>query len=1082
MSHSRLVRACGAALAVGALLLGTLMTVPTMAIDIPLHYSSGDNPAWDPTGSVLWTTFEAAASYWEALFPLSPRTFSVDIEWANDLGSGTLGLWTWDPFGNNNIQISSDPAVSWWADPTPYDSSEFGFVQTLYKQLTPTQQSGWISGPAPSVLEVGYQGYAPFGSAPYGNYDLLSVCIHELGHELGIRDIDGDAFPFFPHEIGGISDVGARKRTGTGTHLADDDALMNPFTSRSRRQLPSATDILAVAAQAGFTQDIAMRRTEFLNVNSNFNDPLNWVGHASSPLHDAAVHYNGGVAANASASADMTFDNLSIYDNCWVSPNGHTFRVNVDLTVDAAGAGGAKARLLLSPAGTVIADRIRLLHAGQFVMQDGLVQTDTLEADGMFGSQFVMYDGTLRVNQITGATGIASFGGNLEIGIPGPHGGSETALTPGAQWTVGKNFYVGSDVFATVKLQSGAAVSASFVGIGKSSAAWGSVIVDGQNSRLTSSGDLWVAAGAGAMGDLTIRNQGTVQTAWAGIGYSAGAPQGRVWVDGADSYFHSTGDTLVGNGVGGYGTLTVQNGASAQVDGIVVALPYGVVNVQSGQMSAGSFNVEAGGQVAVGTPNTTGTLTVNNTLRIKSGGTVSVANPGYLYANAIDLTGGGNLATAGPNSTIYTNGIVGMPNSFTINGNLGVGWSGGSHVGNVTIGSGQTLEVTSVLSLGDDSAGTLTVTSGGTATIQQARIGDHGTGWLTVTGTSAVVNQYQQFLVGYYGADAIGFLQIDQGGAIFGNSQAAYVGSGSGAAGSALVTGASSKWTGLGSLDIGSNAAGAGSGAVGIDDSALVSATNVNVWDTGNLVLDGGTLRVASLTVTGGLLRGRGTISPPPRLTTVLQNAGVVEPGFGGGELDVVGSFTQSPTGQLLIELAGSTAFDRLHVTSLATLDGELAVTLLNGYSPHVGDSFDLLDWGSRSGHFAMLVLPALTAGLAWDTSQLYTAGLLSVVEQGLSGDYNHDGVVDAADYVVWRQGLGTTYTPGDYNLWRAHFGQSAGSGVSLASQDTAIEIPESCTVPLTIVGGTIAIVSRICREQITKMRSRVSSRNPLRK
>jgi hypothetical protein len=46
-----------------------------------------------------------------------------------------------------------------------------------------------------------------------------------------------------------------------------------------------------------------------------------------------------------------------------------------------------------------------------------------------------------------------------------------------------------------------------------------------------------------------------------------------------------------------------------------------------------------------------------------------------------------------------------------------------------------------------------------------------------------------------------------------------------------------------------------------------------------------------------------------------------------------------------------------------------------------------------------------------------------------LPGDYNEDGKVDAADYVVWRYGLGTTYTPGDYNIWRAHFGQTAGSG-----------------------------------------------------
>jgi hypothetical protein len=64
-----------------------------------------------------------------------------------------------------------------------------------------------------------------------------------------------------------------------------------------------------------------------------------------------------------------------------------------------------------------------------------------------------------------------------------------------------------------------------------------------------------------------------------------------------------------------------------------------------------------------------------------------------------------------------------------------------------------------------------------------------------------------------------------------------------------------------------------------------------------------------------------------------------------------------------------------------------------------------------------------------------------------LSGDYNGDGAVDAADYVVWRANVGTTNTlPGDpiggmigpqqYDQWRANFGNSApgsGSGAPVA-------------------------------------------------
>ena len=60
------------------------------------------------------------------------------------------------------------------------------------------------------------------------------------------------------------------------------------------------------------------------------------------------------------------------------------------------------------------------------------------------------------------------------------------------------------------------------------------------------------------------------------------------------------------------------------------------------------------------------------------------------------------------------------------------------------------------------------------------------------------------------------------------------------------------------------------------------------------------------------------------------------------------------------------------------------------------------------------------------------------------TGDYNGNGVVDAADYVVWRKGLGTTFTQTHYEIWRTHFGQSAGSAVSLAS----VPEPASFTLP----------------------------------
>jgi hypothetical protein len=52
-------------------------------------------------------------------------------------------------------------------------------------------------------------------------------------------------------------------------------------------------------------------------------------------------------------------------------------------------------------------------------------------------------------------------------------------------------------------------------------------------------------------------------------------------------------------------------------------------------------------------------------------------------------------------------------------------------------------------------------------------------------------------------------------------------------------------------------------------------------------------------------------------------------------------------------------------------------------------------------------------------------------ITTAVPGDFNSDGTVDAADYVVWRIGLGTTYTQSDYDLWRVNFGQTSGSGAA---------------------------------------------------
>jgi poly(3-hydroxybutyrate) depolymerase len=64
-------------------------------------------------------------------------------------------------------------------------------------------------------------------------------------------------------------------------------------------------------------------------------------------------------------------------------------------------------------------------------------------------------------------------------------------------------------------------------------------------------------------------------------------------------------------------------------------------------------------------------------------------------------------------------------------------------------------------------------------------------------------------------------------------------------------------------------------------------------------------------------------------------------------------------------------------------------------------------------------------------------------VPEPTPGDFNNNGAVDAADYVVWRKNLGTQSS---YDTWRAHFGQPAGSGSGIIANAV---VPEPATLML---------------------------------
>jgi hypothetical protein len=74
-------------------------------------------------------------------------------------------------------------------------------------------------------------------------------------------------------------------------------------------------------------------------------------------------------------------------------------------------------------------------------------------------------------------------------------------------------------------------------------------------------------------------------------------------------------------------------------------------------------------------------------------------------------------------------------------------------------------------------------------------------------------------------------------------------------------------------------------------------------------------------------------------------------------------------------------------------------------------------------------------------------------IDPALPGDFNGDGTVDAADYVVWRKNGGT---PEEYATWRANFGQTAGGGADVEPGANA-GVPEPATL-LLVLSNTLAV------------------------
>jgi autotransporter-associated beta strand protein len=244
-------------------------------------------------------------------------------------------------------------------------------------------------------------------------------------------------------------------------------------------------------------------------------------------------------------------------------------------------------------------------------------------------------------------------------------------------------------------------------------------------------------------------------------------------------------------------------------------------------------------------------------------------------------------------------------------------------------------------------------------------------------------------------------------------------------------------------------------------DTLTLSGTNSytggTTVDAGTLAVDGSVLGTVAVN-SGGTLQGIGSIAG----NVTIAAGGVLAPGNSPGTLNI-GALDLNSGSQLKIELGGSITgfeYDSLTVAGAANLSGTLDVSLIDlgsgVFAPGAGDEFTIIGAGGVvSGTFATELLPALRGGLFWNVAYSPNEVVLSI--GGVLGDYNLNGNVDAADYVVWRKGLGTTYTHDDYNVWRANFGATARMGSGLAGNlPSQSAVPEPASAMLLLLGLVI--------------------------
>ncbi|MCC7085458.1 MAG: hypothetical protein IT427_10665 [Pirellulales bacterium] len=197
-----------------------------------------------------------------------------------------------------------------------------------------------------------------------------------------------------------------------------------------------------------------------------------------------------------------------------------------------------------------------------------------------------------------------------------------------------------------------------------------------------------------------------------------------------------------------------------------------------------------------------------------------------------------------------------------------------------------------------------------------------------------------------------------------------------------------------------------------------------------------------------------------------IEFHGKVSPGISAAAMNMGGNVALGTSSVLDLQLGGTapgSQYDVLSVSGSLHLDGLLRVSLADGFTPFVNDSFTLLLADSIDGSFSAIELPDLPGPLAWKSMFGDHEGTIQVIgPPAILGDFDGDYDVDGADFVVWQANFpaasGHTRSTGDadgdgdvdgadFTWWQTNFPTTPAASVIAT-------VPEPCGIVLGLVSA----------------------------